>query len=277
MSGQKPWADGPFQLISSTRAGSKVSALEAPSKSRRKLITNYEQKGVKTTGVNRLAEDMTIVHNFILRIINTVYLQCINVEKSPDDVQDFVSYAMEWGKMVEEHHETEETEVFTEIEELAGVPGLMQANVAQHEAFHDGLHAYMSYLEKVQKGEEAYNGEKLKRIIDSFMHILREHLSDEIDTLLKLEEYDRNWEEWYEKLMKKLLGKMGDAELKTTMIPLLLTNRDKTFEEGVHAWWPPVPWFVFLMMRWFYIPAHKSWWRFSSCDDRGAPKELPFA
>ncbi|KAG7043769.1 hemerythrin HHE cation binding domain-containing protein [Colletotrichum scovillei] len=257
MSSKKPWADGPFKLISSTRAGTK--------------------KGVKTAGVNRMAEEMTIIHNLILRIINTVYLQCINVEKSPNDVQDFVSYAIEWSKMVEEHHETEETDVFPEIEQLAGVPGLMRANVAQHEAFHDGLHAYMGYLDKVQKGEEAYSGEKLKGIIDSFMPVLREHLSDEIDSLLRLNEYDRNWDEWYEKLMKKLLGRMGDAKLKTTTIPLLLTNRDTTFEEGVHAWWPPVPWIAFLMMRWLYIPAHKNWWRFSSCDDRGAPRELPFA
>ncbi|KAK1498028.1 hemerythrin HHE cation binding domain-containing protein [Colletotrichum tamarilloi] len=241
MSSKKAWADGPFELISSTRAGTK--------------------KGVKTAGVNRMAEEMTIIHNLILRIINTVYLQCINVEKSPNDVQDFVSYAIEWSKMVEEHHETEETEVFPEIEQLAGVPGLMRANVAQHEAFHDGLHAYMGYLDKVQKGEEAYSGGKLKSIIDSFMPVLREHLSDEIDSLLKLNEYDRNWDEWYEKLMKKLLGRMGDPKLK----------------EGVHAWWPPVPWIAFLMMRWLYIPAHKNWWRFSSCDDRGAPRELPFA
>ncbi|KAK1477148.1 hemerythrin HHE cation binding domain-containing protein [Colletotrichum cuscutae] len=182
MSSKKPWADRPFELISSTRAGTK--------------------KGVKTAGVNRMAEEMTVIHNLILRIINTVYLQCINVEKSPNDVQDFVSYAIEWSKMVEEHHETEETEVFPDIEQLAGVPGLMRANVAQHEAFHDGLHA----------------GGKLKSIIDSFMPVLREHLSDEIDSLLKLNEYDRNWDEWYEKLMKKLLGRMGDPKLKVSTL-----------------------------------------------------------
>ncbi|KAK2013067.1 hemerythrin HHE cation binding domain-containing protein [Colletotrichum eremochloae] len=257
MSQQKLWADGPFELISSTRAGSK--------------------KGIKTGGANRMAEDMTIIHNLIIRILNTVYLQCVNVEKSPSDVQDFVSYAIEWAKMVEEHHRTEEEMVFPQIEQLAGVPGLMQANVAQHEAFHKGLHAYKDYLERVQKGEEAYSGGRLKDIIDSFMPILRQHLSDEIDTLLKLGDYDRDWEAWFEKLMKELLAKSDDPNLKTTTIPLLLTNRDKTFEDGVYAWWPALPWFAILMMRWFLIPSHKKWWRFSSCDDRGVPKELPFA
>ncbi|KDN69025.1 putative hemerythrin HHE cation binding domain-containing protein [Colletotrichum sublineola] len=196
MSQQKLWADGPFELISSTRAGSK--------------------KGIKTGGANRMAEDMTIIHNLIIRILNTVYLQCVNVEKSPSDVQDFVSYAIEWAKMVEEHHRTEEEMVFPQIEQLAGVPGLMQANVAQHEAFHKGLHAYKHYLESVQKGEEAYSGGRLKDIIDSFMPILRQHLSDEIDTLLKLGDYDRDWEAWFEKLMKELLAKSDDPNLKVS-------------------------------------------------------------
>ncbi|KAK6224736.1 hypothetical protein QIS74_03063 [Colletotrichum tabaci] len=208
MADQKPWADGPFELISSTRAGSK--------------------KGVKTAGANRMAEDMTIIHNLIIRILNTVYLQCVNVEKSPDDIQDFVSYAIEWARMVEEHHHTEEETVFPQIERLAGVPGLMQANVAQHEAFHDGLHAYMGYLEKVHKSDEAYSGERLRSIIDSFMPTLRQHLSDEIDTLLKLGDYDRDWEAWFEKLVKELLAKRGDPNLKSKLSQEQLAELQKS-------------------------------------------------
>lgn len=224
-----------------------------------------------------MAEDMIVIHNLIIRIINTVYLQCVNVERSPDDVQDFVSYALEWSKMVEEHHHTEETEVFPEIEKMTGVPGLMAANVSQHEAFSSGLHEYTEFLTKVQRQEEAYAGEKLKGIIDSFMPVLRQHLSDEIETLLRLRDYDCDWEDWFDKLVKRLLNKSSDPRLKTTTIPLLLTNRDKTFEDGVFVWWPALPWFVQILFRWVFIPTHKRWWRFSSCDDRGIPKELPFA
>lgn len=134
---------------------------------------------------------MIIIHNIIIRIINTVCLQCVNVEKSRNDVRDFVAYSMEWGKMVEEHHHTEETDVFPEIEKMTGVPGLMQANVAQHEAFTGGLHEYMGYLGKVLREEEAYSGQKLRAIVDSCMLGLHQHLDDEIDTLVRLGEYDR--------------------------------------------------------------------------------------
>lgn len=48
-------------------------------------------------------------------------------------------------------------------------------------------------------------------------------------------------------------------------------------EDGIHrATWPPMPWFVQVMFRWRYIPLHKGAWRFSSCDQYGYPKELPF-
>lgn len=185
------------------------------------------QKGVKTRGANRMAEDMIIIHNMILRIMNTVYLQCIKVEESPDDVADFVAYATEWGKMVEEHHHTEETEVFPEIEKMAGIPGLMAANIAQHEAFTGGLHAYLEYLGMVRRGDEAYSGQKLKGIIDSFMPGLRDHLSDEIDTLLKLGDYDCDWEDWFEKLMKKLLAKSNDPALKVSQVSRMLLLRPR--------------------------------------------------
>ncbi|TDZ32123.1 hypothetical protein CTRI78_v011794 [Colletotrichum trifolii] len=191
-----------------------------------------------------MAEDMTIIHNLIIRIMNSVYLQCINVEKSPPDVQDFVSYAVEWGRMVEEHHRTEETEVFPEIEKVTGTKGIMDDNVAQHRAFHDGLDIYLEYLGKVQKNEEPYSGERLRDIVNSFMPVLRQHLFDEIDILLKLGEYDLDWDTWFDQLHNKLISKTNDPNLKTTTVPLLLTNRDKTFEDGVYEWWPPLPWFL---------------------------------
>ncbi|KAF6830684.1 hemerythrin HHE cation binding domain-containing protein [Colletotrichum musicola] len=276
MPSPKPWADGPFALLSSSMAGVKVC--EPTILSMADKADDFDvQKDVKTRGSDRMAEDMIVIHNLIIRIINTVYLQCVNVEHSPDDVQDFVSYALEWGKMVEEHHHTEETEVFPEIERMAGVPGLMAANVAQHEAFSSGLYEYMEFLSKVQRHKEAYTGERLKSIIDSFMPVLRQHLSDEIETLLKLRDYDCDWEDWFDKLVKRLLSKSSDPRLKTTTIPLLLTNRDKTFEDGAFAWWPALPWFVQILFRWVFIPTHKRWWRFSSCDDQGVPKDLPFA
>lgn len=60
-------------------------------------------------------------------------------------------------------------------------------------------------------------------------------------------------------------------------VPCILTNMELYAEDGIHrATWPPMPWFVLVMFRWRYIPLHKGAWRFSSCDQYGYPKELPF-
>lgn len=161
--------------------------------------------------------EMIIVHNTLLRIINSIYLQCINVgvRGTQQDIDDFVQYARLWHKGVTHHHHTEETMIFPDIEGMAGVPGLMEANVAQHEAFHDGMESYKTYLDRVSAGEEKYDGLKFKQIIDSFADVLHQHLTDEIDTLVKLHEEHADkaeWGVWYKKTMEEILKATKDPE-----------------------------------------------------------------
>ncbi|KAK7179915.1 hemerythrin hhe cation binding domain-containing protein [Paraphaeosphaeria sporulosa] len=40
------------------------------------------------------------------------------------------------------HHDTEEQQFFPEIEQIAGIVGLMEANVEQHRAFTPGFEAF---------------------------------------------------------------------------------------------------------------------------------------
>ncbi|KAM0327960.1 hypothetical protein ACHAQA_005359 [Verticillium albo-atrum] len=260
--GNKPWADGPFKLVSH-------SALKL-------------KDGEKAKGALQMAFEMNIIHNILLRAINTIYLQCVNVgtKGTQQDIDDFVNYAILWHKAVSHHHHTEETNIFPDIERMAGVPGLMETNVAQHEAFHGGLEEYKKYLDGVQAGEEKYDGLKFKGIIDSFAAELQQHLTEEIDTLVKLHEEHEDkadWEVWYKKTMEEIMKATKDPEHATTVIPLIFTNHEKGFEGGVHASWPPLPWFFMLVVRWWFIPTNKQWWRFSSCDAKMNRQELPFA
>lgn len=103
----------------------------------------------------------------------------------------------------------EEEEIFPEINKLAGVPGLMDGNVAEHALFHDGLDAYSAYLTKVKEGKEPLDGEKLNAIIDSFMPVVRDHLEGEIDTLVALEKYEDkcDWGTWFMKVTGEIAGR----------------------------------------------------------------------
>ncbi|KUI68305.1 hypothetical protein VM1G_03929 [Cytospora mali] len=256
---KRQWADGPFELLPASIIGNKA--------------------GEKLKGTHVVAQEMCLVHNVLLRGINSVYLQCVNVEvQSPESIPDFVNYAEQWGLSVHEHHETEETFFFPEIESFAGAEGIMEASVGQHEAFHDGLAAFMGYIDAVKSGRETYSGERLKGIIESFMPVLREHLWDEVKTLLALEEFEDkgDWVAWFKRTQAAILKKTGNADMKYTTVPFFLCNHDRTFEEGKFAGWPPVPWFARLLVRWFFAPKHKAWWRFAPCDVYGEPRDMPF-
>ncbi|WZH42144.1 Hemerythrin domain-containing protein [Fusarium acuminatum] len=258
----KPWVDGPFTLISSSKSG---DSLKNPA-----------------NGARKLAAEMTLVHNALLRGINAVYLQCDNIatQGTIQDKQDFANFAYSWSEMLHEHHNLEETDIFPEINKLTEVPNLMNANVDEHSQFDVGLKIYFNYLDKVKKEEEVLDGTKLRSIIDAFLPTLRTHLVNEIDTLLALEKYEDkvDWEEWFQKKISQVANNaMKDARYRREIFPLAIIFHDKTFEGGVWQNFPSVPWVSLLVLQWLFMNTHKSWWRFAGCNFQSKPQELPFA
>ncbi len=59
----------------------------------------------------------------------------------------------------------------------------------QHHGFGPGVEAYDDYVKAVRQGKESFDGKKVRSIIDEFGELLTEHLTDEIETLLGLEEH----------------------------------------------------------------------------------------
>ncbi|KAF4977381.1 hypothetical protein FDECE_18364 [Fusarium decemcellulare] len=262
MGDAKPWADGPFQLISASVSGDQI---ENPAQGSRKL-----------------AAEMSLVHNLMLRGINSIYNQAINVgtRGTDKDKLDFANYAHQWGEMLKEHHETEETLVFPEIEKLTEAPGLMGDSVTEHHAFHEGLVQYQEYLDQVRNGKTEYDGEKFKVIIDSFVPTMQHHLAHEIEALLQLEKYEDkcDWAKWFKTTVDAIMGKqMRTSQFRTDQFPLMMILHDKSFEGGVWKSFPPVPWLVFVVMQWMFFYTRKDWWRFAPCDYNSQPQELPFA
>jgi hypothetical protein len=67
-----------------------------------------------TTG----ATHMALLHNSIIRGFNSIYLQAPHV---PDaDKAAFVGYAQTWFRFVKSHHDDEEANLFTKVEEILG-------------------------------------------------------------------------------------------------------------------------------------------------------------
>jgi len=252
----RQWADAPFQLLESIR--------------KRDGITDV----TKETFAQASATEMVLVHNVMIRGLNSIYLQAPNI-KEQKDVADFVVYLFSWSLMLHAHHHTEESTAFPLLEKYTGVENLMGKNVDQHRLFEPGLEAFDQYITALKAGKENYDGKKVCTIIDSFGPTLVSHLTEEIATIEGLEQYgDKiDWKSYNKAIQKEAVDE-GDTE---HGIPFFIANIDSTFEHPFNASsWPPFPWFVALICRWVYIPKHKEAWRFGSCDSYGVPKDLPF-
>lgn len=76
---------------------------------------------------------MVIVHNIIIRGLNSIYVQAPHVK--PGDYADFIGYCLCFCGVLHSHHHGEESIVFPGIEEGSGVEGIMDVNRVQHGAF----------------------------------------------------------------------------------------------------------------------------------------------
>lgn len=154
---------------------------------------------------------MALVHNMIIRGLNSIHLQAPQI-KEKKDITDFLTYMYSWSLLVHMHHATEESMIFPLLEGWIGVEGYMEKNVDQHKLFGPGLTAFDEYIKAVQAGEAEFDGTKVQTIIDSFGEIFTQHLNEEIDTFLSLEQFAEkiDWPDWNKKVQEKAV-KEGDT------------------------------------------------------------------
>lgn len=133
------------------------------------------------------ASEMLIVHRMMVLALNSIYLQAPHIQ--PADAKAFCRYIIYWHDLLSAHHEGEEAEFFPDVEQMSGEKGIMEANVKQHHAFHDGLHAFRAYIDACYAGTEKYDGAKTVGLIDAFATTLVNHLADEIPTIQGLRKF----------------------------------------------------------------------------------------
>ena len=73
---------------------------------------------------------MAHIHNSILRGYNTIYLQAPHI--ADEDKPDFIGYARSWFRFVRSHHDDEENELFSAVEEVVGTKGVFDETHREH-------------------------------------------------------------------------------------------------------------------------------------------------
>ncbi|KAK3689139.1 hypothetical protein B0T22DRAFT_461010 [Podospora appendiculata] len=112
---------------------------------------------------DRCASDMAFAHNLMGRWLNSIYLQAPHIK--PADEKGFARYTPGWA------------------EQQTGLLGLMEANISQHEAFHDGLDAFKVHIDNLLSGQANYEGLEIVALADAFLPALMTYLVDEVPTI----------------------------------------------------------------------------------------------
>ncbi|KAB5572522.1 hypothetical protein GE09DRAFT_1099872 [Coniochaeta sp. 2T2.1] len=173
-----------------------------------------------------MAEEMIIVHNLLLRLVNSAWLQAFNVGtsslSSPEITRNFLHYTKGIIDAIHLRHRGEENIIFPAIERVTGVEGFMGNEVEQHRGFERGLEEFEAYLNGALGGKEKYDGDKMRALIDGFMPVLREHLVDEVKTLLTLDRYEERvvWDAWFDGTMGEIKrhSMKGDGKVRTPTV-----------------------------------------------------------
>jgi hypothetical protein len=142
-----------------------------------------------------------------------------------------------------------------------------------------GLAEFNQYLKSLPSASD-FSATELIRIMDSFRQPFEEHFHNEIAAIASLTGHPKTPKEGtpeaaaasltFKTWGKKTVTKAGTWDV----VPFFLLNLDKNVEDGMWANWPPMP----APIRWGLVNIagswYGSWWKFSSCDARGQPKQL---
>ena len=147
------------------------------------------------------------------------------------------------------------------------------------ELFLAGLAEFHTYLTTL-KSPADFSAPALLKIMSSFQEPFESHFHSEIQTIGNLSSHpsvpkpgspeeaaaSATFKSWG----KSTVTKAGTADV----VPFFLLNLDRTAEEGMWVNWPPMP----APIRWGLINIvgafHSGWWRFTSCDAAGKPRDL---
>ena len=127
------WADSPFPLMHTPNYESdNVSRLYYcfVSSDWTELIKDHIQ--LTHDEITLAASWMALLHNGLIRGLNTIYLQAPHVQ--PEDYASFIEYSLQWVRTVNSHHDGEEQCLFPDIEKAIGPAGkgIMDKNREQH-------------------------------------------------------------------------------------------------------------------------------------------------
>lgn len=127
--------------------------------------------------VTTFAVEMILIHNVFIRSLNSIYHYAPRVKK--DDETAFAGYCLTFTENIRVQHDMEEEIIFPFLQTKFD----MGVNVEQRAGLTSGVNALEQYMNEVSSHKSAYDGAKVRELIESFGDDLVEHLHDEVYSL----------------------------------------------------------------------------------------------
>ncbi|CAI6340665.1 unnamed protein product [Periconia digitata] len=242
------------------------SLIETPIHAQKRLSDDKKTSHSYAQG----ASIMALVHNVIIRGLDSVYLQAPHVHEK--DFVDFINYAACWHEFTSNHFRNEAESIIPTVEAKCGEQGVLDEDLKEHEAFAVGFDEYKTYLATMAAKPGEFDGKKLTSIVDSFAPKMMEHLRNQIPRMLELARFG-------EKIpMLEIIETEGNRSTqhlsKAGGMIFFLRNLDLGYEDGLWKDWPPIP----NAARWGVLKTigkwYSKWWVYAACDESGQLQKL---
>ncbi|KAF8311188.1 hypothetical protein DL93DRAFT_2169231 [Clavulina sp. PMI_390] len=209
------------------------------------------------------AWEMACAHAMILIELQNIYVKARTIAQN--DKRDFVLYALFWVDVVEHHHEIEEGWVM----ELLKGPSFKDEITHEHDGFREQIHDIQHYLTSClpagtkwgfrnhtvsAKALETFRAETLEDLIEKLVEVFLEHFCDEPTYLeaQKMRAYHSH--EQMEAVIKRVVTYI-QSQPPSFHVNTWLHRPNSTF--------PPVPWFVKVLINWVWYWPDRNIWRFA--------------
>lgn len=146
------------------------------------------------------AQKMANLHNGLFSMLRSAYYEANRCSAAIDEqatsnaksiYNGTFLIVMQLCEQLDVHHSIEENYVFPQLNRYAGKP-IMASEVEQHKQIHSALNKLLSFATTQHYATDMPNKEnliKLIRLLDDMAEPLSQHMRDEIDTILTLQDY----------------------------------------------------------------------------------------
>ncbi|KAK6335471.1 hypothetical protein TWF696_002245 [Orbilia brochopaga] len=133
---------------------------------------------------NRIAVLMNQYHNHFRNTWNEILDGVKTSRPKNQTLRQFLSLAQAFCRMLETHHNIEETYVFPIL--ARKMPAFQKNNkehgemIKQHRQIHKGLDVFSEYVDSVRAGQRDFVASEMLEIMESFEKVLWQHLDEEV-------------------------------------------------------------------------------------------------